>query len=97
MRTVNIDNLIQVFTPRKLIDILNDLIKQESRIKGDPEPLVVISELGDSSVNFTVRVWVKSPDYWGVYFAMQEKVKLTFDEQGISIPFPQVDVHLKKR
>jgi small conductance mechanosensitive channel len=79
---------------KKAKDILNDLIKQESRIIGNPEPMVVVSELGDSSVNFTVRVWVKSPDYWGVYFAMQEKVKLTFDAQGISIPFPQRDVHV---
>ena len=79
---------------KKTKDILNDLVKQESRILDDPEPMVVVSELGDSSVNFTVRVWVKSPDYWGVYFTMQEKVKLTFDAQGISIPFPQRDVHV---
>ena len=79
---------------KKAKDILNDLIKQDSRILGDPEPMVVVSELGDSSVNFTVRVWVNSSDYWGVYFAMQENVKLTFDAQGISIPFPQRDVHV---
>jgi len=79
---------------KKAKDILNDLIKQDSRIMGDPESMVVVSELGDSSVNFTVRVWVKSSDYWGVYFAMQEKVKMTFDAQGISIPFPQSDVHV---
>ncbi len=60
----------------------------------NPGSMVVVSELGDSSVNFTVRVWVKSSDYWGVYFAMQENVKLTFDAQGISIPFPQQDVHV---
>jgi small conductance mechanosensitive channel len=79
---------------KKAKNILNDLIKQDSRILSDPEPMVVVSELGDSSVNFTVRVWVNSSDYWGVYFAMQENVKLTFDAQGISIPFPQRDVHV---
>jgi small conductance mechanosensitive channel len=79
---------------KKAKDILNDLIKKDSRIKNDPAPLVVVSELGDNSVNFTVRVWVQSSDYWGVFFAMQENVKLTFDAQGISIPFPQRDVHV---
>jgi small conductance mechanosensitive channel len=79
---------------KKAKNILNDLIKNDSRIMGDPEPLVVVSELGDNSVNFTVRVWVQSSDYWGVFFAMQENVKLTFDSQGISIPFPQRDVHV---
>jgi len=79
---------------KKAKDILNDLIRQDSRILGDPEPMVVLSELGDSSVNFTVRAWVNSSDYWGVYFAMQENAKLTFDAQGISIPFPQRDVHV---
>jgi small conductance mechanosensitive channel len=54
----------------------------------------VLSELADSSVNFTVRVWVNAADYWGVYFDMMEKVKLTFDAEGISIPFPQQDVHM---
>jgi small conductance mechanosensitive channel len=56
----------------------------------------VVSELADSSVNFTVRVWVNTPDYWGVYFSMHENVKKAFDAQGISIPFPQRDVHLYK-
>jgi small conductance mechanosensitive channel len=79
---------------KKAKNILNDLIKQDSRILSDPEPMVVVSELGDSSVNFTARVWVNSSDFWGVYFTMQENVKLTFDAQGISIPFPQRDVHV---
>ena len=79
---------------KKAKDILNDLIKNDSRILGDPDPMVVVSELGDSSVNFTVRVWVNASDYWGVFFDMQENVKLTFDAQGISIPFPQRDVHV---
>ena len=56
--------------------------------------MVAVSELADSSVNFTVRAWCNSGDYWGIYFDMQEKVKLEFDKKGISIPFPQQDVHL---
>ncbi|MCK5454683.1 MAG: mechanosensitive ion channel, partial [Calditrichia bacterium] len=74
--------------------VLNGLINEDQRILKEPEPLVVVSELGDSSVNLTVRVWVNSADYWGVYFDMQENVKLTFDKEGLSIPFPQRDVHL---
>ena len=53
-----------------------------------------LSSLGDSSVNFTVRVWALASDYWAIFFDMQEKVKKTFDKEGISIPFPQRDVHL---
>jgi len=74
--------------------ILTDLVAQDERILKDPEPLIALAELADSSVNFTVKVWVKQENYWNVFFDLQEKVKLTFDEQGISIPFPQHDVHL---
>jgi small conductance mechanosensitive channel len=74
--------------------ILEALLKDDSRVLNDPAPVVVVSELGDSSVNFTVRAWCNSSDYWGIYFDMQEKVKLEFDKQGVSIPFPQQDVHL---
>ena len=73
---------------------LTDLIDQEERALKEPAPQVVLSELADSSVNFTVRVWVNAADYWGVYFDLTEKVKLRFDSEGISIPFPQTDVHL---
>ena len=58
------------------------------------EPFLAVKELGDSSVNFVMRVWAKAEDYWDIYFEMQENVKLTFDKEGISIPFPQTDVHL---
>ena len=78
----------------KAKNILNDLIKKETRILENPESIVVVSELGDNSVNLTMRAWVKASDYWGVYFDMQEHVKLTFDAQNISIPFPQRDVHM---
>jgi len=57
---------------------------------------IFVKELADSSVNFAVRVWVNTPDYWAVYFEMQEKVKKEFDGQGISIPFPQMDLHMIK-
>jgi len=70
------------------------LVREDERALSDPEPLIVVSELADSSVNITTRVWVNAPDYWGLYFGLTEKVKLTFDAEGISIPFPQRDVHL---
>ncbi len=76
-------------------NVLEDIINKDERVLKEPAPLVAVSELADSSVNFTVRAWVKSADYWGVYFDVMEKVKLTFDEKGISIPYPQLDVHQK--
>ena len=60
----------------------------------NPGRTVVLSELADSSVNFTVRVWVNTADYWDVYFNMHENVKKAMDQEGISIPFPQRDVHM---
>ena len=74
--------------------IIGRLVSEDSRVLQEPAPLIVVSSLGDSSVNLTVRTWVNAPDYWGVFFDMTEKVKLTFDQEGISIPFPQRDVHL---
>jgi len=76
--------------------VIMKLINQDERILKDPEPLVKIANLGDSSVDFATRVWVNSGDYWGVFFDMNEKVKKEFDKEGISIPFPQQDVHLYK-
>lgn len=77
-------------------ETLMEIIKADERVLADPEPLVAVSELAESSVNFTFRAWVKVDDYWNVYFDMVEKVKLTFDEKGISIPYPQLDVHTKQ-
>ena len=74
--------------------VFNKLLQEDSRVLKDPEPVIVLSELGDSSVNFSVRPWAKKEDYWGLYFDMQEKVKKAFDAENISIPFPQTDVHL---
>lgn len=74
--------------------VLNRLIAEDDRILKDPEHQVVVGELADSSVNFKVRVWCNAADYWSIYFDMHEKVKLTFDAEGLSIPFPQQDVHM---
>ncbi len=76
--------------------ILNDIISKEERILNDPEPFIALKELADSSVNIVVRGWVKSEDYWGVHFDINKIVYLTFTEQGINIPFPQMDVHLQQ-
>lgn len=75
---------------------LEEIMHADDRVLSDPAPFVGVSELGDSSVNFVFRPWVKSEDYWDVYFEMMEKVKLTFDAKGISIPYPQMDIHLNK-
>lgn len=75
-------------------EILESLIKADERILAEPAPVIAVGELADSSVNFYVRPWVKTADYWAVKFAMTENAKLAFDEAGIVIPFPQRDVHL---
>ncbi|OUS17791.1 mechanosensitive ion channel protein [Gammaproteobacteria bacterium 50_400_T64] len=80
----------------KARSVLEALIDADGRILKDPAPLVAVSELADSSVNFVVRSWVNSADYWGVYFGLTEAVKKRFDQEGISIPYPQQDVHLHK-
>jgi small conductance mechanosensitive channel len=81
---------------RKAKDIIAGIIAADERILKEPEPLIAVGELADSSVNFNVRPWVKSGDYWSVYFDLNEKIKLAFDDNGISIPFPQMDVHIEK-
>ncbi len=78
----------------KAKSILKQLISEDERVLKEPEPMIVLSELADSSVNFAVRAWCNGADYWNIYFDFQEKVKLTFDREGVSIPFPQRDVHL---
>lgn len=79
---------------RKAKQILEQILTADERILKDPAPTVAVSELADSSVNFVVRPWVKTADYWAVYFDLTEKIKLTFDAEGISIPYPQQDVHM---
>lgn len=80
----------------KTRETLMELIKADSRILSDPEPFIALSELGDSSVNFVVRVWVEASDYWGVNFDMNEKVYNKFNDAGLNIPYPQMDVHVHK-
>ena len=81
---------------RKAKDIIKQILTSDERVLSDPEPLIAVGELADSSVNFNVRPWCKTSDYWNVYFDTHEKIKLAFDEQGISIPYPQMDVHTIK-
>jgi len=81
---------------RKAKDIMQSIINADNRILKDPEALIAVAELADSSVNFVVRPWVNSSDYWAVKFDLNEKIKNAFDESGISIPYPQMDVHLNK-
>ena len=81
----------------KAREVLQKLIDDNELILKDPAPLIAVSSLGDSSVNFVVRVWVKAPDYWAVFFDMNEKVYNTFNEVGLNIPFPQMDVHVHNK
>ncbi|GAB1309539.1 mechanosensitive ion channel [Urechidicola sp. KH5] len=80
----------------KARSVISKLCEEDNRILKDPELFIGLSALADSSVNFAVRAWVKSEDYWGVFFEMNEKVYKTFDKEGLSIPFPQMDVHVHK-
>ncbi len=73
---------------------INDFIAEDERILKEPASFIGLSELADSSVNFTVRVWVNSADYWGVFFDMNEKVYKRFADYNLNIPFPQMDVHV---
>jgi small conductance mechanosensitive channel len=75
---------------------LEELIAADDRVLAEPAHKIAVSELADSSVNFIVRPWVKSEDYWGVMFDMTETIKKRFDAEGISFPYPQQDVHLYK-
>jgi len=78
----------------KARDLMLDEIAKDERILKDQEPTVAVVELADSSVNFVVRPWVNAADYWGVFFGLTEAIKKRFDEEGISIPYPQQDVHM---
>ena len=81
---------------QKVKQELWNILNNDERILKEPQPTVAVSELADSSVNLIVRPWVRSSDYWPTYFDLLEKIKTRFDEVGISIPYPQMDVHLKK-
>lgn len=79
---------------REVRRILEEIIAADSRVLPEPAPVIQVSELADSSVNFIVRPWVNAADYWAVLWDTTEAVKLRFDAEGISIPFPQMDVHV---
>jgi small conductance mechanosensitive channel len=80
----------------KVRGVLEELVAADDRILDEPATTIAVSELADSSVNFVVRPWVKTSDYWGVFFDLTEAVKKRFDKEGISIPFPQQDVYVHK-
>jgi small conductance mechanosensitive channel len=80
----------------KAKEIINRILSEDARILAEPAPTVAVGELADSSVNFNVRPWCNTSDYWGVYGDIHEKIKLTFDAEGISIPYPQMDIHQDK-
>lgn len=79
---------------KKAQDVLMDIVSKHKKVLKDPAPVVRVKELADSSVNFVVRPWSKTADYWDVYFDVHEAVKMRFDKEGISIPYPQQDVHM---
>jgi len=78
----------------KAKEIMADVLSKDTRVLSDPRPTIGLVELADSSVNFVVRPWVNSADYWNVYFELTETIKKRFDIEGISIPFPQRDIHV---
>jgi len=79
---------------QKVETVLRDVLSKDERVLKDPAPTVGVLALADSSVNFAVRPWVKTGDYWSVYFDVTKSIKMRLDAEGISIPFPQRDVHL---
>ena len=76
---------------------LEEILANHPKVLKDPAPAVALAELADSSVNFNVRPWVKSEDYWGVRSELLETIKTAFDEKGINIPYPQMDVHVDNK
>ena len=82
---------------RRARAIMQQVLDDDERVLKDPAYTVAVAELADSSVNFVVRPWVKNSDYWAVKFDLTEKIKLAFDDNGISIPFPQMDLHHHRR
>ena len=76
--------------------VLEEIVNNTDLVLDNPEPLVAVHELADSSVNFVVRPWVKTNDYWPVYFELMENIKIRLDEENIGIPYPQMDLHIMK-
>ena len=82
---------------KKAKEVIEEVLAADERILKNPAPTVAVYELGNSSVNFVVRPWVKPTDYWDVYFDVTANVKLALENNGLTIPFPQMDVHMKGR
>jgi small conductance mechanosensitive channel len=80
----------------KAKEIIFDLLSKNEKVLRDPEIFIALQSLGDSAVNIVVRAWCNTPDYWDIYFRLNEEVYKSFSEQGISIPYPQMDIHIKK-
>jgi len=78
----------------KVKEVLADVLSKDERILKEPKPRIALSELADSSVNFIVRPWVKNSEYLDVLYSLLEEIKKRFDQEGISIPYPQSDVHI---
>lgn len=78
----------------KVTAVLNDILSRDERILVEPAPTIAVLQLGESSIDFAVRPWVKSGDYWPTFFDLNKSIKERFDAEGISIPFPQRDIHL---
>jgi small conductance mechanosensitive channel len=78
----------------KVQNIITEILNADSRVLQDPAPQVVVAELADSSVNFNVRPWCATGDYWGIFFDFQKNIKQRLDQEGVSIPFPQQDVYM---
>ena len=76
--------------------VISDIIADNKMILNEPAPQVVVHSMADSAVIISLRVWVNNPEYWTVYFDLQEKIKITFDEEGINIPFPQTTLSFNK-
>jgi len=79
---------------KKAKEVLMKVLESDDRVLKDPAPVVAVSELGDSSVNLVCRPWVKPSDYWGAYFDITENGKVELEKNGMSIPFPQRDIHV---
>ena len=79
----------------KVKEVLFNTVKDDKRVFKNPKPLARLKNHLDSSLEFTLRVWVKNDDYWDLYFDLMERVKKDFDANGIEIPYPQLDIHTK--
>lgn len=81
----------------KVKQVISRVIQDQETALKDPEPVIRLIQMADSSINFTVRVWVNTPDYWSTHFDLTEKIKKEFDKENIEIPFPKMDIYIKEK